>query len=189
MPTKTPKNPFVVSGSPVLVLVLIAIVTMVRHGGATTSSGDDTAMSSDAPTVSPFDVCDAEAEACADDPECSQCRQGWVFADEYVDKLNECRGSGWESTSQSCGYFSMDPCCHASLSFNGAACLVNSAYVEYWNCYTVYISAGECSTWSCDNTNVDVDATAGVGSSSPSALLTVPGLACLAAALILAVLL
>lgn len=160
---------FVASGPLVLLLLIIATLVL-QYTGATTSS---------------LSWCDAEYDVCYTNAECLECLQAWDDAEGAT--ADECYGD-YEYAADSCSQLSATPCCYAEFFSND--CLGNSAFVEYWTCYidkvSIAVGPGGCDDLTCDG---GIEGTSGVRSTSPGAMLTVPGLAFLTAVSILAVLL
>lgn len=152
------------------------------------STDEDAPVTYDAITSSSgYDTCPTEIDACSDNTECIDCITGYS-----VDDYNQCL-SDYDYNfdgSDTCTYYWAAACCMASASSND--CLGNTAFVGYITCFAnSVLGEGECSTTTCsDGVLVGAGGTSGVGSSSPSAMLTLfLGLAFLTAGSFLDVLL
>eukprot|EP00752_Nemacystus_decipiens_P007160 g6412.t1 len=114
------QGPLVASG-PRFLLFLAFVTTTLQRAGAQISSP----------------VCTAEATACNEDPECSECSTDWIQgsgAEGFTDAFNDCLvHSGYYDPAEPCSLYIGTPCCYDALSAND--CLGNSAFVEFWVCF------------------------------------------------------
>lgn len=124
-------------------------------------------------------MCVIELAACYGDTECLGCITE-NYGDEYTERVASYEYDG----SDYCAASSAKPCCLDSTSADD--CMGNDAFEEYYACfvttYSIELGEDECSTVSCRGDTMDelvddtvdelVDDTSGVGSYSPTAMLT-----------------